>query len=101
MQICVLGVEEGENARCTKLKIIYLPTQGLTHNNLCQPKHSYSCVVSVPLQAHVVLKSVPKIPSIASLHASGGPAHFFVRLSTAQACSYVSKRNLETASNIQ
>lgn len=51
--------------------------------------------MSVPLHAHVVLKSVPKIPNIASLHSDDAPAHFFVTLSTAQDCSYFSRRVLK------
>lgn len=85
--VCVTKDVRNANIAVEFALISFLPTHGLTHRSLCQPKHSCSCVKSVPLQAQEVLKSVPKIPSMADLHSVGEPAHFFVTLSTAQDCS--------------
>ncbi len=71
-----------------------LPTHGLSHNRRCHPRHSYNCCKSEPWQAHVVLNGVPRIPNNAIRQLLALPAHFFVTLSTAQDCSYNSKRDL-------
>lgn len=77
----------------------YIPTQGFSHNNRCQPKHSYSCCKSEPWQAQDVLSGVPRIPRRANRQLLTFPAHFFVTLSTAHDCSYLSKRARHSGSS--
>ena len=71
----------------------YIPTQGLTQNNLWYSIHSNNSLKSpaVPAHAQFVLSSVPRISTIASLHWGYGAAQLLVSASALQACSYLSR----------